>query len=286
MNNYEIFNTIIGEETQNYMKDGVEVQQVVTSKKVLLVGRVKAIKTAETKKGKPMATLVLSAGAERYDIQDDGSILKNEPTLDDEGNMPAVFIQFYDSNNIKGNKAYSGLMKMVTPKTEGKQAAVTQDKIVMVKAVQQIKTNDDGSQFTTYMGSRVYISGVAEVQDKTRTPEYEALLGSVTLFENEGEYSLSMPMNMQNPVTGAYDVTCYINCVPKGGVFTPEMIQSFAKREHCARVVLGIPADKYMLDATNPIKPTCEVEFENWMVIPEFIEGEIGSGMGTVVTAE
>lgn len=288
MKNFEMFNRINNETQDTYTKDGVDIQQTITNCTTILVGRVKRVTTGETKSGKPMATLVLSGGAKQFQIQDDASIKEIDTELTEDGKIPEVYIQFYDSSKPRGNKAYSDLMKLATPKTEGKSAAVTRDRIVIVKASKQIKTNEDGTQYITYMGTRVYISGVAEIQEnKDHVPGCYTLLGSVTLFEKDGEYLLSMPITMANPVTGAYDVTCYINCKPSSGVFTPEMIQSFGKKEKCARVALHVETENYNLDTTNPLKPTGEATFSSWAVIPEFVDGEIGtSNMGNVVTVE
>ena len=287
MKNFEIFNRINSEEQENYMKDGVESTSIVTSSTVILAGRVKTIITGETKTGKPKATLVLSAGAKQYTIQSDGSIKLSEPERTDEEKIPSLYIDFYNSSKPKGSKAYDDIMRLSTPKSEGKPAAVEQGRIVIVKASKQVRTSEDGSQFTTYMGTRVYIGGCAEVQENKAGEGCFVLLGSVTLFEKDGEYSLSMPMNMQNPVTGKYDITCFIECKPASGQFTPEMIQNFAKRgDHCARVALLTKTDGYNIDTTNPLKPTAEAVFESFTVIPEFEENEFeNSARGSVVTA-
>ena len=201
MRNTEIFSRINSENEETYTKDGIEETNIVTNETVVLVGRVKTVKTAETKNNKPMATLIMSGGARQFLIKEDGSIDTIEPERDDEGRIKSVFVDFYNSNQPRGNKAYDDLMKLATPKSEDKQAAVRRGSIVLIKATKQIKTRvSDGSQFVTYMGTKVYISGIAEVQNKIVNnvvkPGSWTLLNSVILREKDGQYSLTMPVNM------------------------------------------------------------------------------------------
>ena len=193
MRNTEIFSRINSENEETYTKDGIEETNIVTNETVVLVGRVKTVKTAETKNNKPMATLIMSGGARQFLIKEDGSIDTIEPERDDEGRIKSVFVDFYNSNQPRGNKAYDDLMKLATPKSEDKQAAVRRGSIVLIKATKQIKTRvSDGSQFVTYMGTKVYISGIAEVQNKivdnVVKPGSWTLLNSVILREKDGQY--------------------------------------------------------------------------------------------------
>lgn len=291
MRNTEIFSRINSENEETYTKDGIEETNIVTNETVVLVGRVKTVKTAETKNNKPMATLIMSGGARQFLIKEDGSIDTIEPERDDEGRIKSVFVDFYNSNQPRGNKAYDDLMKLATPKSEDKQAAVRRGSIVLIKATKQIKTRvSDGSQFVTYMGTKVYISGIAEVQNKivdnVVKPGSWTLLNSVILREKDGQYSLTMPVNMLNPITNNYDITCFLECNPISGEFTPEMIQSFGKREKAARVALLAKPEDYVVDLTNPLKPTGYVNFSAWATIPEFEDNEISDNRGNVVTVE
>ena len=140
------------------------------------------------------------------------------------------------------------------------------------------------------MGTKVYISGIAEVQNKivdnVVKPGSWTLLNSVILREKDGQYSLTMPVNMLNPITNNYDITCFLECNPILGEFTPEMIQSFGKREKAARVALLAKPEDYVVDLTNPLKPTGHVNFSAWATIPEFEDNEISDNRGNVVTVE
>ena len=289
MKNFEIFSRINSEVEDTYTRDGVEEKNIVTSSTVILAGRVKTVTTSTTKGGSPMATMVLSGGAKQYIINTDGTIKEiEEAERDEQGVIKPVFIGFYNSKAARGNKAYDDLMKLTTPKTEGKQAAVRPDSVVMVKATKQVRTKEDGSQFVSYLGTRVYISGVAEVRaNKDGKPGCWALMNAVILREKDGAYSMSLPISMLNPVSGKYDITCFVDCQPKSGIWTSEMLQSFAKRgEHSARAVLLAEPDDYVLDANDPMNPKATLKFSAWITVPEFEESEAGSNRGSVVTMD
>lgn len=57
MRNTEIFSRINSENEETYTKDGIEETNIVTNETVVLVGRVKTVKTAETKNNKPSKKL-------------------------------------------------------------------------------------------------------------------------------------------------------------------------------------------------------------------------------------
>lgn len=288
MKNFELFNRINNETEDTYVRDGVEEKSIVTTSTVVLAGRVKTINSSTTKSGNPMATLVLSSGAKQYIVQADGSVKEaGEVERDEKGVIKPVFIGFYNSKQARGNKAYDDLMRLATPKSEGKHAAIRPDIPIMVKATKQVRTREDGSQYISYLGTRAYISGVAEVRANAAGPGCWTIMGAVILREKDGEYSMSLPVQMLNPVSGKYDITCYVDCQPKSGVWTSEMIQSFAKRgEHSARAVLYADEPDYQMDTTDPMAPKGVINFSAWTTIPEFENSETGSGRGAIVTAD
>lgn len=287
MKNYLGFEKIMNEEEREVERNGEVINEMITTSKTVLVGRVKAVRTGTTKAGRPYGQIILSSGAEKYDITADG-IIKSECEREEDGTPKPIFVNFYNSMKARGNKAYDDFLRLTTASEEGKSPVVRENSIVMLKCTQQVITYPDDSNFVSYLAIKMYINGICELQENDVPCAY-LLMGTAILTQKQGDYRLSIPTTMQNPITGAWDVKTYINCIPatEDGKFTDEMVKSLAKHgDKFTRTVLVSDDAKYNLETSDPLNPEADFTFKSWMTIPEFEEGELKNGNGDIVVVD